>query len=419
MGIADITLAAFGWGEEVSDRMHSVVFVSMPFGDDPDSPDNEWSKLFEYGLKPLERHLTGLPEGIRHVPIKLWRADRNLESLTLKTNVMLGIERSAFVLCVLTTSVVRGTHGLRLTNPNVLWELGYAEAIGKPVVVLADNNDLRRLPILAGVPNVCVYDHNLVKRVRPRDASQVLGFIARNLVQHVTQALEESARGPISSHGSRARFYASRDAVDLPGMISGAERQVDILTTNLDYFVSAKLREPGPIAEALHNGATVRIVTMDPESVIAEYRARQLVRGQDIPGYRSELRNGIIRLFGRFGDHPHFHLHTYNDLPLQITIRVDHVVLTSVVTRGERARKRIQIQFNLHDEGVTESFVSHFQSMFDTSTDVKGVNWVQDQISAARRPPSISTGGPRQRESPPSRARRALVRQPRPEQPGS
>ena len=357
--------------------MANMAFVSMPFGDDPDSPQNEWTKLFEYGLRPLEGDISNLPDGIQHIPVKLWRADHNLESLILKTNVIRGIERSTFVLCVLTTSVVRGTHGLRLTNPNVLWELGYAEAIGKPIVVLADNDDLRRLPILAGVPNVCVYNHKLVRTIRPRDAVQSLSHIARNLVEYIAKAIEESQRGPSGLEGSRARFYASRDAVDLPGLISTAQKQVDILTTNLDYFLFKKLASDShPIANALKNGATVRIVTMDPESVIAEYRARQLVRGQDVPGYRRELRQGIIDLYNRFAENPDFHLHIYNDLPVQITTRVDHIITTSVVTIGEKARKRIQIQFNLRNEGVTESFVSHFQSMFDNSTDVTGMKWV-------------------------------------------
>jgi hypothetical protein len=349
----------------------------MPFGDEPDSPQNEWTKLFEGGLRPLEHEITGLPEGIRHVPVKLWRADRKLESLALKTNVIQGIENCDFLLAVLTTKLVRGTHGLRLTNPNVLWEMGYAEAIGKQVVVLADNNDLRRLPVLAGVANVCVYDHKIVQRVSPKDALGTLPFIARNLVQHIVKASEEAKRGSIGLAGSRARFYPSRDAVDLPSMISGARKQVDILTTNLQYFLSPTFNiDPHPIATAMKNGATVRVVTMDPESVIAEYRAKQLVRGQDVPGYRRELRNGIIELFNRFGGSADFHLHTYNDLPLQITTRVDHTIVTSVVTIGERARKRIQIQFSLHDDGVTESFVGHFQSMFDNSTDVAGLKWV-------------------------------------------
>jgi hypothetical protein len=358
--------------------MSAIVFVSMPFGKGPDSPNNEWTKLYDHGLKPLERDITGLPEGICHVPVRLWRADRNLESLALKTNVIRGIERCDYVLGVLTTAVVQGAHGLRLTNPNVLWELGYAEAIGKPIVVLADNNDLRRLPVLAGLPNVCVYDHKLVQRVSPKDAPSVLPpLIARNLVQHLAVASIEANRGSTGLAGSRARFYPCRDEVPLPEMISNARKQVDILTTNLTYFLLKKFeRAMHPIAMALKNGATVRVVTMDPESVIAEYRARQLILGQDVPGYRRELRRAIIQFFNRFGSSSDFHLHIYNDLPLQITTRVDHAIITSAVTIGERARKRIQIQFNLQDEGVTESFVGHFQSMFDNSTDVTGLRWV-------------------------------------------
>jgi hypothetical protein len=349
----------------------------MPFGDNPDSQDNEWTKLFEHGLRPLESEITGLPEGIDHIPVKLWRADRNLESLALKTNVLKGLESCDFLLAVLTTSVVRGTHGLRLTNPNVLWEMGYAEAIGKQIVVLADSHDLRRLPVLAGVPNVCVYNHKLVQQVSAKDAPSALTFIAKNLVQHIAKARDESQRGPTTLAGSRTRFYPSRDSVDLPDLISKARKQVDILTTNMQFFLSSPFdTEPHPLAKALNNGATVRVVTMDPESVIAEYRAKQLVRGQDVPGYRRELRNGIIEFFNRYGEHPDFHIHIYNDLPLQITTRVDNTIVTSVVTIGERARKRIQIRFALHDEGVPESFVGHFQSMFDSSNDVAGLKWV-------------------------------------------
>jgi hypothetical protein len=358
-----------------------TAFVSMPFGNHPESPNNEWTKLYEYGLKPLESpELAGLPEGIKHTPIRLWRAARDLESLALKTNVIRGIEGCDFILCVLTTSVVSGSHGLRLTNPNVLWELGYAEAIGKPIVVLADNKDLRNLPVLAGVPNVYVYDHANVKKAAPAQAVARLAGISVGLVQHIARALIEVRRGTSGSAGSRARFYPSRDVIDVRELIGGAGQQVDILTTNLDYFVSYKLPNPSDaIANALSNGATVRIVTMDPESVIAEYRAKQLIRGQDIPGYRRELRKGIILLCKSFRDHPRFHLHVYNDLPLQITTRVDTTIVTSVVTRGERARKRIQIRFNLNDEGVTESFVTHFQSMFDNSMDVRGMSWVSDE----------------------------------------
>lgn len=357
--------------------MSDIVFVSMPFGDKPESPENEWTKLFDHGLKPLEEDLEGLPDTIQYSPIKLWRADRNLRSLGLKSNVMRGIEHCNFLLGVLTTSVVDGQHGLRLSNPNVLWELGYAEALGKPIVVLADNDSLRQLPVLAGLPNVCVYNHKIVQDVAAKDAHITLKTISRDLAPFIVQASDDAKRGQAGFHKTRAVAYPSRDAVRLATMIANARRVVDVLTTNIGYFLSKDFQtDSHPFASALQNGATVRIVTMDPESVIAEYRARQLVRGQDIPGYRRELRESIVRFFEQFGDEPQFHLHIYNDLPLQITTRVDETIITSIVTRGERARERIQVQFNLYDEGVTDSFVSHFQSMFEDSNDVRGIGWV-------------------------------------------
>lgn len=359
--------------------MPDVAFISMPFGRDPKSQNNEWTKLFKYGLLPLEKPIPNLPENIHYEPIRLWRADLNLSSLNLKVNVMRGIEQSTFVICVLTTDLVRGRTTLKLTNPNVLWELGYAEAIGKPIVVMADNPSLSQLPILCGLHNICIYDHKLVKRIRPDQARKGLSFVARDLVPYVMQACSDSRKGRTGYQKTRAVAYASRSDVNLSELISHARNQVDILTTNVDYFLSDEFRvrkSKDPFVRALDRGATVRVVTMDPESVIAEYRARQLIRGQDIPGYRRELRDGIMRFFRRYRDHDHFHLHIYNDLPLQITYRVDERIITSIVTRGERARKRIQIQFNVFDQGVTESFVSHFQTMFDTSMDARGLGWI-------------------------------------------
>lgn len=34
--------------------MLDSAFVSMPFGKNPDSRENEWTKLYEFGIKPLE-----------------------------------------------------------------------------------------------------------------------------------------------------------------------------------------------------------------------------------------------------------------------------------------------------------------------------------------------------------------------------
>lgn len=311
-------------------------------------------------------------------PITLWRADITIKGLGLKENVKELIEGSDFIIAVLTTSILDGSNGLKLSNPNVLWELGYADCLGKPIVVLADNDSLRNLPILAGLPNICVYNHQIVIQSNSKEAVDTLKIIPKQLAPYIKKAITLSRSFSISGNRSRAMTYPNRDKIEFASMIMAAYESVDILTTNLHYFKSdAFYKDPvEPFQKALDNGATIRIVTLNPESAIAEYRAKQLGRGQNIPAYRKELRDGIIWFYDKFRNSSQFNLHIYNDLPLQITTRIDQAIFTSVITRGDRARKRIQIRFNIHDEGVTESFITHFQSMYEDSQDVTGITWV-------------------------------------------
>jgi nucleoside 2-deoxyribosyltransferase len=355
--------------------MSYSAFVSMPFGKDPDLPSNPWTRLFLHGLKPLELFD---PEDQHYIPVELSRADKRLQDLVLKESVRRLIEGCTFVIAVLTADNIESRRDAQAAvNPNVLWELGYAEAWGKPVIAIADHGqDLSKLPVLTGQPSVFRYDHAIIDRCRTEtDAAAALSPIAKGLRSYVKVACEEARKRPTSP-----KAYASRTEIDLPALVRSAQYCVDILSTNVSYFLSrefqGEIASEHPIASALRQGATVRVVTLDPESSIAEYRARQLDRGHDVWGYRQELRNAIIEMHAAFGGYSDFSLHLYNDLPLQITIRVDETIITSVVTRGDRSRKRIQFQLHLTHRGVSESFVSHFQSMYDTSLDVRRFDWV-------------------------------------------
>jgi hypothetical protein len=245
---------------------------------------------------------------------------------------------------------------------------------------MADHSDLRDLPVLTGMPTVYAYNHELVRAAQPQEAKQALLKVAQDLAPYVRLACQQSKRGHLESIRTRPTAYATRKDVALAEVVSQAEHYVDVLTTNVSYFLSSEfhsgLKAVHPFMAALRKGAAIRIVTMDPESIIAEYRAKQLNKKDDIPGYRDELRKGIIYLYKLFEAYPNFSLHLYDDLPLQITTRVDQTIITSVVTKGDRARKRIQIEFHLTDDGVSESFISHFQSMFDGSTDARGIAWI-------------------------------------------
>jgi hypothetical protein len=140
--------------------------------------------------------------------------------------------------------------------------------------------------------------------------------------------------------------------------------------------------------DLLERGVTVRLVVMDPDCHIAEYRARQLGMSGDVGQYREELRNAIVEVYSLFepyyGDR--FRMKVYEDLPLQITLRVDNEVISSFVTRGKRSRDRVHVRFRVEDEGVYDTFVGHFGSVYDSAKDIREFSWLYREVQKRRRP---------------------------------
>jgi nucleoside 2-deoxyribosyltransferase len=87
----------------------AVCFVAMPF-------DGELQYLFLYLELYLERHFN----------LKLWRADRRPGTGLVVTKVREQIVRCDLLLAEISSS-----------NPNVLYEIGLAHALGKPVIMLS------------------------------------------------------------------------------------------------------------------------------------------------------------------------------------------------------------------------------------------------------------------------------------------
>jgi hypothetical protein len=176
--------------------------------------------------------------------------------------------------------------------------------------------------------------------------------------------------------------YSEREICKLERLISLAKKRVDILVTNLDWLVNQgpfeleNTQQEHPFRKAISNGAEIRIVAMDPEAIIAEYRAKQLGKGADVPGYREILRESIKKVYNAFRKDSKFNLRIYNELPLQITFIIDDIVITGIIVRGRKSRELIHIEFHKGSEGVVESFLNHFESLFNASMDASQFNWV-------------------------------------------
>ena len=343
------------------------VFLSMPFGDLKDQ-NNKWSKLYDNGIKPIEKQF-------ENYNLEIIRADKNLHDLALKENVRKGIESSDIVLCVLTK------------NHNVFWEIGYAEALKIPIAFMLDDNELKHsdIPILAGQPNFCPYNLTFVKNA-PDDDYNVFQSMRDSLKPYIKKAITYTSHRNVGRTKYKVPAYSNRDLIQLDNLISSAKRRVDILETNLDWFVNCgqfKIKSDlmiknHPFNLTLKNGCEIRIVTMDPEAIISEYRAKQLGKQIDVPGYRENLRESIRKLYKAFreviGDQ--LNLKIYSELPLQITSIVDDAIITGIIARGRKSRELIHIEFNKYLDGVNESFLNHFESIYNSSNDASSFNWV-------------------------------------------
>jgi hypothetical protein len=103
--------------EPTADRARRLsVFVMMPFGDD-------WSRDV-YGL--IRRAIAFLASD--EVEIDVYRADDIVAPGKITDQITAAIESAEAIVADITG-----------TNPNVMWELGYAQALGKPVVILNQN----------------------------------------------------------------------------------------------------------------------------------------------------------------------------------------------------------------------------------------------------------------------------------------
>ena len=343
------------------------VFLSMPFGDLKDA-NNKWSKLFINGIKPIENDFDDYK-------LEIVRADKNLQDLALKEHVRKLIESSDILLCVLTK------------NNNVFWEIGYAEALEIPIAFMLDDRELKYddIPILAGQPNYFQYNLQFVESAPNNDITPFVSM-RESLKPYIEKAITYTGHRNVGQQKYKVPAYTNRDLIQLENLVSSAKRKVDILETNLDWFVNCGnftidnnfKKENHPFNLALKNGCEIRVVTMDPEAIISEYRAKQLGKQIDVPGYRENLRESIRKLYKAFRNEigNRLNLKIYSELPLQITSIIDDEIITGIIAGGRKSRELIHIKFIKHLDGVNESFLNHFESIYNSSNDASSFNWV-------------------------------------------
>jgi hypothetical protein len=308
-------------------------FISMPFSDDFDN-------VYNYGLQNLQDH-------VKIVTLHLIRLDKQAyRKRRIEENVLRHIDTSDLLLADITRHPTSGQ-----PNVSVVHEIGYAQGRRTPVILIGQTGSHENLPANLKGSFVQEYDRS----------DETFTRFTRDLARQ----LEEIIKGQVllRPRGDyQVECFTARHKIRLDRMMANATGRINILTTNLNYtatFLKTALREA---VSANQNNPTfkVEILTMDPESDVANARALQL--GGPIRQYRDELRRSLDEIRDVFADVPQVEIATHRTLPTQMTFVIDDTVVTGIVSLGQQSREGIHfVLYKL--PAAANDFLSHFRSL--------------------------------------------------------
>jgi hypothetical protein len=112
-------------------------------------------------------------------------------------------------------------------------------------------------------------------------------------------------------------------------------------------------------------------LTLNPESETAAKRGRQL--GFTPANFRKQLREALDEAIAFASKYPtsRVEVRQYDELPTQITFRIDDQVYTCIVGRPLQSRHYPILRFEIGSAGVQEVFLAHFLAVW------KDARWIQ------------------------------------------
>jgi nucleoside 2-deoxyribosyltransferase len=307
-------------------------FVSMPF-----SP--EFDNVFLHGILGVGSHL-------QEYQLNWIRLDREAyKQRLIEQNVLKHIDMADFMVADISRYPNQGT-----ANVSVMHEIGYACGRGVPFILIGKNGTHKNLP--SNLKGSIVTEYQSETEPALKDFSRRLSLQIRKTLH------EEVLHSP---HGGfRVEGFAGRSKLHLPELIKRAEHRINILTTNLNY-TDIHLKES--VVRALEENKKnpvfrVEILTMDPESDVANARAVQLGK-TSVRQYRDELRKSLDNVRKALAKYRNVEIITYRSLPTQMTFIIDTTVIVAVVSLGQQSRDGIH--FVLSDVNTSAApFQNHF-----------------------------------------------------------
>jgi len=250
-------------------------------------------------------------------------------------------------------------------NPSVMHEIGFATALGIPIFLISKRGSSDHLP--ANLKGFLVSEYDKIGDIDINLANE----FSNNLAETITNVIDK-AGAPLTPGDFTVEGYRFRRAVDLPYLIRNAKYRVYVLTTNMEY-VNDRLLEPIRYAikfntskhtdsdEPLNKSFKVDILTMDPESIVTNARAKQL--SVNVAKFRDTLRKSLVSIAELSSKYPHnVEIATYVSLPTLIMFVIDDIIVCSVPFPSQQSR--LVPHFVIaHNDVTIQQFISYFFSV--------------------------------------------------------
>jgi len=237
-------------------------------------------------------------------------------------------------------------------NPNVMFELGYAVGIDKPVIILVQKGT----EVPADFSGRLYFEYQL-------DQLDLMPQRLRGFIEGAIDKILAQEQRSIYN----VRAFENRGVSDLVDRFKKAINHIDILTTNLTSFVDLGLLEITKNQLEVNTNLRARILTLDPESEFASKRAKQM--GASIRSFREDLKNSLEKSSNVLNTFPdRCQIATYDEFPTQITYVIDDHIYTNTISANQYARNNIVFKLRSNNAGVAKSIIGHFDTVWGRSS---------------------------------------------------
>lgn len=314
-------------------------FVIMPYSE---ASDALYTAAIIPALRSLERNVLPLrPDSIGSVAI------------TLQAHVEQAITSADF--CIAEISKL---------SPNMAYEVGYASGVGKPVILIANSDNLKTVPLDLYDKRILVYDTTDPASFRNLLVKACTDVIRQLEAQKSPEASAERVAG-VSVIGSSSGIYFEQLLASVNKRFSALVRSPEVL-----------LRSIIPrLKQAAQNDLSVRIVCANPAGHFSSIEAREL--SNEPFRYKVRLQRALWSLTQELQNLPHgkYELRlTDNAIANSIYLSEDFAIVGPHFwgsTEGPQLFIEIERGTNPHLYTVFDrTFAEVWQSSVTTSTEV-------------------------------------------------